>query len=66
MKKQLSIEKRQKLTENTSCMLNDKHAVIRGRLRKFAVIAEQNGPLAAEYAWATVERIVNAGGKFKI
>ena len=62
----VTTKERQELIENTTCTLNKKPAIIRGRLLPFAVIAEKNGPLAIEYAWLTAKKIVNAGGKFEV
>lgn len=48
-----------------ACTLDGRPATISGRRNAFATVAELDGPLALEWAWETVARIMDAGGAFK-
>jgi hypothetical protein len=59
------IERRRELM-NADVMLNDQHAVIRGYNNDFATITQLPDGLSAEFAWATVERVVkHSDGRFR-
>lgn len=45
--------------------LNGNPAVISGANNDFATVTDMTTHLSAEWAWETVERIVNNGGEFK-
>jgi hypothetical protein len=44
--------------------LDGKPAGIYGRLNRFATVAEIDGPLAVEFSWQAVKRIVDNDQKF--
>jgi len=46
--------------------LNGRPAVIAGKSLKFANVCTLCGTLRAEYSWEACERIVLAGGNFKL
>jgi hypothetical protein len=46
------------------CFLNEKPAYIYGRLNQFATIAQAGGPLAVEWAWETVKRVMDNNQEF--
>ena len=47
--------------------LNGYPAVVCGLKNDFATVATINGPaMNAEFAWSTVERVLQSGGQFKI
>ena len=48
----------------TKCFLNDEPAQIYGRLLDFPIVAQINSPLEVEYAWKSVQRIIDGDGKF--
>lgn len=45
--------------------LNGERATISGCLNDFATVTQLPNGLRAEFAWQTVERIVNNGGNFR-
>jgi len=46
------------------CTLNGKPAKICGFKNQFATVAQIDGPLAIEFSWEAVKRIMNKDGKF--
>ena len=46
------------------CILDGERARIYGRLNKFATVAQVDGPLALEWSWETVKKIMDNDGKF--
>ena len=46
------------------CILDGEMARIYGRLNKFATVAQIDGPLALEWSWETVKKIIDNDGKF--
>lgn len=51
--------------EGVSVTLNGKRAVISGYRNDFATVSQWPEGLSAEWAWETVERIIDKGGAFK-
>lgn len=49
----------------TPVTLDGLPARVTGRKLDHAVVAQIRGPLALEWAWSTVERVILAGGKFE-
>lgn len=47
------------------CTLNGRDATISGRACDFAHVRELEGVGHVEYAWATVARVMEAGGAFR-
>ena len=45
--------------------LDGKPATIKGRLNKFATVAQIESALSCEFSWPAVKRILNKGGNFK-
>lgn len=45
--------------------LNGKPAKIMGHRNRFATVAQLDGPLACEFSWQAVKRILDRGGVFK-
>ena len=58
----LLLDQRRNLVE-AKVTLNDRPAKISGYTLSFAIVRNDNGQ-SAEWAWETVERIVEKGGKF--
>jgi hypothetical protein len=48
----------------TTCFLDGKSAQIRGRLRDFAIVAQDFGPLQVEFSWPAVDRIMQRDRRF--
>jgi hypothetical protein len=48
-----------------SCFLNGELATITGRKNDFALIIQKSTGLGCEFAWQTVERIMNSDKNFK-
>jgi len=46
------------------CYLNGKFAKVYGRLNTYATVAQIDGPLAVEWSWNAVNRILHNTGKF--
>ena len=52
------------LVGDVGVFLDGKPAGIYGRLNQFATVAELDGPLAVEFSWQAVKRIVDNDQKF--
>lgn len=61
--KELKQEEKDMLVSK-DCFLNNKPARIYGRLLNFPIVAQIDGPLKVEFAWLTVQRIINDNSKF--
>jgi len=49
------------------CTLNGRSAKVVDRLNEFATIGTLEEPfISVEFAWPTVERVINNGGKFRV
>jgi hypothetical protein len=46
------------------CSLDDKPAKVVGRLNRFPIVAQIDGPLEAEFSWGAVKRTLDKDGKF--
>jgi len=53
------------LSNIEGCSLDGKPAKVCGRLNRFATVAQIDGPLALEWAWETVKRIMDTHRRFK-
>lgn len=58
-------ERKRELVQTENVTLNGEPAKIAGYKLDFANVRQLDGPIVAEFAWQTVERIVNNGGNFR-
>lgn len=57
-------DEREKLV-GRACTLNGEPAIIVGWRKPFATVRQVRTGLSAEWAWPTVERILERGGRFE-
>jgi len=48
-----------------ACTLEGEPAKITGRFNQFATVGQIDGPLAVEFRWDTIRRVMNLGGNFQ-
>ena len=58
------IEATDRWRDDNACWLDGQPAKIVGWKRDFPMVAQLDGPLAVEYAWATVNRIMDRDRRF--
>jgi hypothetical protein len=61
----MSGERKRELVNSKNVTLNGRPATISGLLCDFAIVSQFPTGLQAEFAWQTVERIINNGGNFR-
>lgn len=63
----MNTERKENLIDRSKAMkitLDGKPATIGGRLLNFAIVGTVDGSQKYEWAWETVQKILNDGGKF--